>query len=73
MSAGRDSQDAAGVGLFSAIADTLRFYRCIVYFVLGGNYTRCPHFASRLQVRMKLKPCLCVFFELCSVVKVKVA
>ena len=54
MPAGRDSYDEAGVGLFSAIADTLRFYRCILYFALGGNYTKCPYFVSRLQVRMDL-------------------
>lgn len=62
MPAGRDSYDEAGIGILSAIADTFRFYRCILYFALGGNYTKCPYFVSRLQARVQCYSLALIFY-----------
>lgn len=40
----------AGVGILTAILDTVRFYRCLFYFLFGGTYKECPYFNERLQV-----------------------
>lgn len=45
-----DNYDWAGASFWTAISDTVRFYRCLLYFLTGGTYKECPYFASRLQV-----------------------
>lgn len=45
-----EAYDWAGAGFMTAIADTLRFYRCFLYFLSGGSYKECHHFSNRLQV-----------------------
>lgn len=46
-----ETYDWAGAGFLTTMADTFRFYRCLLYFLSGGTYKGCPYFASRLQVR----------------------
>jgi len=45
-----ESYDWAGAGVLTAMLDTLRFYRCLLYFLSGGTYKKCPYFNERLQV-----------------------
>lgn len=45
-----ETYDWAGAGFLTAMADTVRFYRCLLYFLFGGTYKECPYFMSRLQV-----------------------
>lgn len=45
-----ETYDGAEAGILTAIADTVRFYRCLLYFLSGGTYKECPYFTSRLQV-----------------------
>lgn len=44
--------DGANVGFFSAVAYTVSFYRCLLYFLGGGGYKQCTYFADRLQVKL---------------------
>lgn len=46
-----ETYDWGGAGFLSAVCDTVRFYRCLLYFLFGGTYKECPYFTSRLQVR----------------------
>lgn len=45
-----ETYDCAGANFLTAIADTVRFYRCLLYFLSGGTYKECPYFTNRLQV-----------------------
>lgn len=45
------SRMGAHENCMDAIAATFWFFRCIVYFMSGGSYKKCPFFADRLQVR----------------------
>lgn len=47
-----ETYDWAGAGFLTAMADTVRFYRCLLYFLFGGTYKECPYFTNRLQVRV---------------------
>ncbi|CAM9474598.1 unnamed protein product [Ectocarpus sp. 8 AP-2014] len=48
-----DNYDWARASFWTAISDTVRFYRCILYFLTGGTYKECPYFATRLQARVQ--------------------
>ena len=50
-----ESYNWAGASFLTAIVDTLRFYRCLLYFLSGGTFKECPHFNERLQVTQLLK------------------
>lgn len=59
MATGSKPSAAAGANLFTAVKDTLTFYKCFLYFLSGGSYKRCTYFSGRLQVSVFL-PKLCL-------------
>lgn len=58
-----ESYEGVQGGWLTAMAETARFYRCVFYFMSGGNYKQCPYFADRLQVRTSLSPVCFVLFN----------
>lgn len=60
MATGGDSHDRTDADFYTVVADTFRFYRCVAYFMSGGNYKKCPYFANRLQVCEVLSACVLI-------------
>ncbi|CAM9380207.1 unnamed protein product [Pylaiella littoralis] len=57
-----EMHDGARASFLTVIADTVRFYRCLVYFLSGGTYRECQYFTSRLQARVQCYSLALIFF-----------
>lgn len=57
------SQLRASTSWRTALADTVQFWKCLLFFIYSGrSYSECPYFADRVEARVQVYSLSLVFF-----------